>query len=216
MNDFIKTMYKMVFLIICSFQIVNFAQQIKTNIPKMVLDAELIIKGTVLSTEAKWKNDHRGKHIYTTALIRVDDMLKGSLTSSEITIEVIGGKVEDTVEVVSDSYTFKKDREYFFFLHQESYFTNNSIIKIIKVYNEKVFVDNYELSHDRFEDLLCKIIDNPSIDYKEYLNRYFSIPTEKTSGKSQLPSNKKNKQSIIIPNLSKIVLVMNQSFTRKS
>ena len=45
--------------------------QEKQDIPKIVQRADLIIRGKVISTESQWKEDSRGRHIYTSVTVKI-------------------------------------------------------------------------------------------------------------------------------------------------
>ena len=74
---------------------------------EMVREAEIIFSATVLSTQCQWKDDDRGKHIYTHVELLVDRMIKGDLPSNPFFLEVVGGTMDDIAECVSHSPFFR-------------------------------------------------------------------------------------------------------------
>ena len=80
--------------------------QEKQDISKMLQRADLVIRGKVVSTESQWKEDSRGKHIYTSVNVKVLEKIKGDINGNSLTFEVVGGTVGDVAEAVSDTPAF--------------------------------------------------------------------------------------------------------------
>ncbi len=73
---------------------------------KIVQEADVICTATVLSTKCQWKNDDRGEHIYTHVELLIDRIIKGDLPTNPVSLEVVGGTVDDITEYVSHSPVF--------------------------------------------------------------------------------------------------------------
>ena len=74
--------------------------QVKQDISKMVQRSDLIIRGKVISAESQRKDDYRGRHIYTTVTLEILDKIKGNIKDSTLSFEVVGGTVDNRVELV--------------------------------------------------------------------------------------------------------------------
>ena len=77
------------------------------ELSEIVQEADIICTATVLSTQCQWRDDHRGKHIYTHVELLVDRMFKGDLLTNPFSLEVVGGTVGDITEHVSHSPVFR-------------------------------------------------------------------------------------------------------------
>ncbi len=84
------------------------AEQPKLN--DIVAKSDIVIHGKVKSINAKWINDHRGRHIYTYASLECLEYLKGA-GSKNIIIEFQGGTAGDITERVTHTPSAKKDEE---------------------------------------------------------------------------------------------------------
>jgi len=89
-------------------------------------NSETVIDAQVISMESKWGRFHyeafpngiRG--MYTTVTFKVFHWIKGSIASDEVTFYYMGGKIGDTVEMVTHSPIFSlKQRAIFFFQNKE-------------------------------------------------------------------------------------------------
>lgn len=87
---------------------------------EMVKEADIICSATVMSTQCQWKDDHRGKHIYTHVELLIDRMIKGNLPANPISLEVVGGTVGDITEHVTHSPVFRTAERVFLLLEGPS------------------------------------------------------------------------------------------------
>jgi hypothetical protein len=60
----------------------------------LVLSADMVFRGAVAATEARWIDTGNGRAIVTRVTFRVDRMLRGA-PQSEVTLEFIGGRIGD-------------------------------------------------------------------------------------------------------------------------
>ncbi len=89
------------------------------SLEELVSRAVLIVRGTVIDTNARWNPDHT--RIYTLVTIRPTEGIKGSLQAGDLSIEIPGGTVGDVRLEVSDTPTFEEGEEVILFL-QDEYF----------------------------------------------------------------------------------------------
>jgi hypothetical protein len=65
----------------------------------LVRSADLVFRGAVVRTEARWISTGNGRAIVTRVTFRVERMLKGT-RQSEVTLEFVGGRIgDDELEV---------------------------------------------------------------------------------------------------------------------
>ena len=83
---------------------------------EMIDQADIICTAEVLSTQSQWKEDHRGKHIYTNVELLVWQNIKGNLQSDYINLEVVGGTVGEITEIVSNTPIFARGEQALLFL----------------------------------------------------------------------------------------------------
>jgi hypothetical protein len=124
--------------------------QEKQDISKMVQGADLIIRGKVISTESKWKEDSRGRHIYTSVNVKVLDKMKGDIKDSALAFEVVGGLVGDMGELVSDTPAFEADEDAIMFLTGHPLTVRQGISSKIRIQNGNVFRGNSGITADSF------------------------------------------------------------------
>jgi hypothetical protein len=124
--------------------------QEKQNIPKMVQRAELIIRGKVISTESQWKEDSRGRHIYTSVTVKILDKIKGNIKDDAFAFEIVGGTVDDIREVVSDTPAFEIDEDAIVFLAGQPLTIKQGINSKIPIYNGRVYRNDSEITADNF------------------------------------------------------------------
>ncbi|MFC1633329.1 GLUG motif-containing protein [Planctomycetota bacterium] len=87
---------------------------------EIVQEADIICTATVLSTQSQWKDDHRGKHIYTNVELLIERTIKGVLSTNPFYLEVIGGTVGDITESVSHSPVFRTAEQVLLLLEGQS------------------------------------------------------------------------------------------------
>lgn len=71
----------------------------------LIVNSEAIVLGTVRSLECAWNAEHTS--IYTYVTVDVSEQFKGESVGSELVIQVPGGRVDGTVQKVSDTPTFE-------------------------------------------------------------------------------------------------------------
>jgi hypothetical protein len=141
----------------------------KQDISKMVQKADLIIRGKVLSAESQWKEDSRGRHIYTSVNLNITDKIKGDINDNTLAFEVVGGTVGDIIEVVSGTPEFKTDEDTIVFLKGQPLTIRQGIGGKIPILNGRVYGHNSRLTAGSFiQDLkiLEKNPDAPVFDEK--------------------------------------------------
>lgn len=170
------------------------------DLSSMVQESEVIVKGKVKETRAKWIDDERGKHIYTTVVIKIDTLLKGTPWGDEFTFEVVGGTVGDITEVVSDSARFVKDEEVILFLKGYPLRIVGGRHGKISVYEGKVRIKKYLIPVNQLIQSLEKLNENPTADisFDEILKTVpkggVQPPTDHGGG--QIPPNKTPKEPL--------------------
>lgn len=95
----------------------------KRELYQRVTDASLIVRGTVITSEATFRDVYQegkivGKDIHTTITFAVKEMIKGSVEDSVLTFDVIGGTLGGLSQVVSPWPMFpvtEKDEAVLFF-----------------------------------------------------------------------------------------------------
>jgi len=136
--------------------------QEKQDIAKMVQRADLIIRGRVISTESQWKEDSRGRHIYTTVTIEILDKIKGDIKDDAFAFEVVGGTVDDIREVVSGTPAFEIDEDAIMFLAGHPLTIKRGINSKIPIYDGRVYWDNSEITVESFIQALKMLEQDPS------------------------------------------------------
>lgn len=92
-------MIKNTYLILCWLSLTVLAPTAKaTSIEKLEFDAmastsEVIFQGEVVSVKARWNEASTDIHTYVT--FRVDDTIKGSISTQQLELRFAGGKVGD-------------------------------------------------------------------------------------------------------------------------
>ncbi len=124
--------------------------QEKQDISKMVQRAKLIVRGKVISTESQWKEDSRGRHIYTSVTVRILDKIKGDIKDDAFAFEVVGGIVGDIGETVSDTPTFAVDEEAIVFLGGQPLKIRGGINGKVPIYGGKIYRDDSGITADSF------------------------------------------------------------------
>ncbi|RPJ79574.1 MAG: hypothetical protein EHM20_01030, partial [Alphaproteobacteria bacterium] len=135
----------------------------KPNISKMVEKSDLIIKGKVTDADSKWKEDNRGKHIYTNITLDIIEKIKGSTKNNKISFEVIGGVVDDIREVVSDSPSFEIGENAIVFLSGSPLSIKQGYNSKIHIYDNKVLWNGLEIELDTFINDLMNLEHDPNI-----------------------------------------------------
>ncbi|HNH85447.1 MAG TPA: hypothetical protein PL157_23975, partial [Acidobacteriota bacterium] len=81
----------------------------------LIVSSRLIVRGQVIARESQWDASH--ERIYTYVTIRVDEFLKGNLSSRELVIRQLGGEVGPTAQVVFLSPEFSPSEEVLLYLN---------------------------------------------------------------------------------------------------
>ncbi len=100
---------------------------------------EVICTATVVSTHCQWKNDYRGRHIYSNVELLVRRTLKGGVPDHYIRLEVVGGTAGDITESVSDSAVFATGEQVLLFLEGEPLRVVGGIMGKMPVFDDHVF-----------------------------------------------------------------------------
>jgi hypothetical protein len=106
---------------------------------EIVLKADIICTATVLSTQCQWKDDDRGRHIYTDVELLIERKIKGDLPTNLIHLEVAGGMVGDITEQVSDSPVFRASEQAMLFLEGQSLRLVGGAMGKIPIFDGHVF-----------------------------------------------------------------------------
>lgn len=95
---------------------------------KLTRDAELIVTGNVEDTASQWTPGK--KSISTTAVITVQEVLKGKTVPKKIQVTYPGGEVGDIGMMVSDEAPLHKGERVLLFLSQENQLSGGSAYRI--------------------------------------------------------------------------------------
>ncbi len=130
------------------------------NFPQLLLKSDLIMKAKVVNQEAKWVNDNRGKHIYTYATFQILEILKGYSPSNQVIFEISGGKIGDTSEVVSNSFSVKDGQEMILFSSKDNNISLSKILSKVNIIDEKVYLKNKYVPAENLITYLSDVIKN--------------------------------------------------------
>tara|TARA_R110002049_G_scaffold108853_11_gene257414 strand:- start:942 stop:1646 length:705 start_codon:yes stop_codon:yes gene_type:complete len=83
-----------VLLLLCLPQWLYATSVLQLDIEQLLNDAAVIFEGEVIASEARWNEDNT--YISTWVTFRVDDVIKGEMSSDTITQSFAGGSVGDT------------------------------------------------------------------------------------------------------------------------
>ncbi len=101
--------------------------------------ADIICTATVLSAQCQWKDDERGRHIYTDVELLIERRIKGDLPTNLVHLEVVGGTVGDITEHVSNSPVFRASEQAMLFLEGQSLYPVGGIMGKIPILDGYVF-----------------------------------------------------------------------------
>jgi hypothetical protein len=146
-----------------------FASDPNFKFSDMVKKSDLIVKAKVLSTESKWVNNPNSRHIYTTVQISVDQYIKGSMPGNTFSLDIIGGKVGDTTEVVSSSFGIQKGENVILFLNKNPLRPFGFSDSKISLREDNVFLNSRYVSSDKFISVIKGLEDNP-VEMETYEN----------------------------------------------
>ncbi|MHC4242744.1 MAG: matrixin family metalloprotease [Planctomycetota bacterium] len=142
----------------------------------MVQRSDLIIRGKVISTESQWKEDSRGRHIYTSVTVKILDKIKGNIKDDAFIFEVVGGIVDDIGEVVSDTPAFEVNEDAILFLAGDPLAIQHGIKGKIPIYDSRVYLDDSEATADSFIQTLKILGQDPNAPTS--LEGKYPAPTE--------------------------------------
>ncbi|MCF6149141.1 MAG: hypothetical protein E3K37_10835 [Candidatus Kuenenia sp.] len=113
----IKTFFTTVILAvlsICTF--ITNAQAIVTGLSteELTKSSHAVITGTVEDVQSYWSNDR--KTIFTSATIKLTEIIRGNIIQNTITVEYEGGEVEGIGLKISDMATLNKGEKILLFL----------------------------------------------------------------------------------------------------
>jgi hypothetical protein len=117
------------FVSILFFYVPAFALMVGLSTEKLTHDAGLIVTGYVEDTVSQWTADK--KSIITTAVVAVEQCIKGACTQKQIQVMQMGGQMGDLVMAVSDEVLLKKGERVLLFLSPEHELSGGSACKIV-------------------------------------------------------------------------------------
>jgi len=120
--------FMIVFVCTACFCAPAFALMVGLSTEKLTRDAELVVTGYVEDTVSQWTPDK--KAITTTAVISVEQIIKGVSVRQKIEVVRMGGQVGDLVMAVSDEASLKKGEKVLLFLSRENELSGGSACKI--------------------------------------------------------------------------------------
>jgi hypothetical protein len=150
--------------------------QEKQDIPGMVQRSHLIIRSKVISTESQWKEDSRGRHIYTSVTVKILDKIKGNIKDDAFVFEVVGGTVDDIGEVVSDTPAFEVDEDAILFLAGDPLAIQHGMNGKIPIHDGRVYLEGSEATGDSFIQTLKILGQDPNAPTS--LEGKYPAPTE--------------------------------------
>ena len=175
-RSFRKKIILILLIIFSSFSSYAIASiQEKRDIPKMVQRSDLIIRGKVISTESQWKEDSRGRHIYTSVTVKILDKIKGNIKDGAFAFEVVGGIVDDIGEVVSGTPAFEIDEDAIVFLAGHPLTIQHGTNGKILIYDGRVYRDDLEVTVDSFIQSLKILEQDPNAPVS--LGEKYQAPT---------------------------------------
>jgi hypothetical protein len=87
---------------------------IPPSFDELVREAQIIFQGTVTDVRSEWVGQGAQRHIVSYVSFKVNDTFKGN-AGSQITLQMLGGTVDDQTMEVSDAPKFKRgDRDVLF------------------------------------------------------------------------------------------------------
>ncbi len=115
-----KSSIKLLFLILCIFQLTSFAQISKKEISvlkSLSKGSDVIATGKVTKQKSSWNTNKT--RIYTEATLQVDEFLKGNHSQSNIIVKYPGGEVGDVGELYTHMPRFENNEEVLVFLKKD-------------------------------------------------------------------------------------------------
>jgi hypothetical protein len=106
----------------------SFALMVGLGTDKLTRDAELVVTGYVEDVTSQWTPDN--KAITTTAVVNVEQIVKGVTVRQKVEVVHMGGQVGDLIMKVSDEASMKKGEKVLLFLSPEHELSGGSACKI--------------------------------------------------------------------------------------
>jgi len=102
------------FMALCFFYDPSWALMRPLGTAEMTQNSDGVLAGTVTGVSSAW--DVTGQRIVTRAKVKVTEVVRGVVTTQEVDVETLGGKVGDIVFKLSDMATFEKGQDVLVFL----------------------------------------------------------------------------------------------------
>lgn len=106
---------------------------------EVVEQSSIICRARVLSTQSQWREDDRGRHIYTRVWLGVGQWFKGRTSSPILDLEVVGGTVGEITETVSDAPVFIRGEQALLFLQGSPLQVVGGIGGKVPIFSDRVF-----------------------------------------------------------------------------
>jgi hypothetical protein len=155
----IKKYFFLVFLILFNINS-GFSQIIRTEISDVIKKSDFITRAQVVSAASEWKNDSRGRHIYTICKMKTLENYKGN-NGEYFTVELIGGTVGEETETVIPSITLTQNEDVILFLEGNQLKINDLSYGKIPVTNDQVFLENETINVSYFSKAINEVMNNP-------------------------------------------------------
>ena len=147
-------------LIVCMvFPLPAYGLMLGLSTQKLTRDAALIVMGDVEDVASQWTADK--KFITTTAVVIVQQVIKGKLVEKKIRVMHMGGQVGDTVMRQSDVMPLNKGEKVLLFLSPEEEFSGGAAFRIEGKAHGKYSIDedhiarkqgfSYEAAHGQMD-----------------------------------------------------------------
>ena len=109
-------------LVLSSVSVGRATTVIPPTFDELVTKAEMIVEGTVTGLRSEWTGEGADRHIETYVTFKIEDSIKGG-TSTEYTLQMLGGTVDGRTMEVTDAPRFKiGDRDILFVENNGSQF----------------------------------------------------------------------------------------------
>jgi hypothetical protein len=103
-----------IMLLILCFSSVSFAVMTGLSTRKLALNSNIVIKGEVVEIVSQWTEGRTA--IFSTATIRIEEMVTGSYDKENVKVVYDGGVIDGIGMKVSDTASFKKGETVILFL----------------------------------------------------------------------------------------------------
>ena len=107
------SIFTIMLLMLC-FSSVSFALMIGLSTKKLALNSDIVIKGEVIEIVSQWTEGRAA--IFSTATVRVEEVVAGSYSKENIEVVYNGGVADGIGMKVSDTPSFKKGETVILFL----------------------------------------------------------------------------------------------------